>query len=100
MAKPSNYGQYFYTILVADNGAKAHEVRINACAVEIGAGGTLTLLGCYRTDKEQDEGLPHKEHRVNASFGAGTWRWIHASSCLDGSAVAADYWKGQAEGRV
>ena len=95
MSKPWKYGQYHWTVLVVKDG----EVSMNACETQVTPAGDLLMLGCQY--ESADDGPPvHGPHVINAAFAKGTWKWIHASSVFDGSAVAADYWKGQAEGRT
>jgi hypothetical protein len=82
---PQRYGRYFWVIETVDGGL----VRAWADRVETGVDGSLTLVGGYQSnpDEEAPDGRPM------LVMAAGTWRHAFAASVSDGRPVAVESWK-------
>jgi hypothetical protein len=96
---PEQYGNFYWCVGLKTTapGKKAKaEVYAYADRVEVTPVGALVLWRTTRLgDDQKREALPTPE--VNMAFAPGQWEFVHAASLIDGSAVAASSWPGQAE---
>ncbi|MHB1665579.1 MAG: hypothetical protein ACYCT7_10050 [bacterium] len=83
---PAQYGNLYYCIktdLSQDN-----EIYVYADLVEINNHGDLILYKCNEIAKNVFINY------INLVIPAGKWDCFFAASCIDGSAVAVEHWKG------
>ena len=85
MSGPSSHGEYYWCIKSAVSADG--EVYIMADRVEVGPQGELVCIG--HSVQDANTQMPF------LIIAPGKWIAVYAASCLDGSAVAVERWKGE-----
>jgi hypothetical protein len=79
---PSDYGRYYWCVKsdLSDDG----EIYVMADDVRFLPSGGVVFFS-------MDEGT----EKTRLAFAPGHWTAVYAASCLDGSAVSVEHWKGE-----
>ncbi len=83
---PSDYGRYYWC--VKSELSKDGDIFVMADEARVTPSGGVLFVS--KSDGEDAE-------KIRLAIAAGQWSAVYAASCLDGSAVAVEHWKGECE---
>jgi hypothetical protein len=88
----ARYGRYYWCVKVTKDLCQKGEIYVMADEAKVDRSGALYFLKVWEADEKEPAG-----RHINLLIAAGQWTAVYAASCLDGSAVAVEHWKGEVE---